>query len=212
MVLLFDLDGTILDTYSLIRQTFIEVFKRFLPTYKYSEEDLRSFFGPSLYETFRRIGCCEEECQKLFFEYRKINEALQSKYLKMFPDTYSLLEELKNKGYTLAIFSNKIHKAIVSGLNEVNLTHYFDYILGVDEVNFPKPNPEGIKMVMEKFSDKCIYIGDTKSDMLTAKDANVLAIGTTQSGSLKEDLIDGGADFVIEKISDLVKILEVLNV
>lgn len=212
MVLLFDLDGTILDTYSLIRQTFIEVFKRFLPTYEYSEEDLRSFFGPPLYETFRRIGCCEEDCQKLFLEYRKINEALQSKYLKMFPDTYSLLEELKNKGYTLAIFSNKIHKAIVSGLDEVNLTHYFDYILGVDEVNFPKPNPEGIKMVMEKFDDKCIYIGDTKNDMLTAKGANVLAIGTTQSGSLKEDLINGGADFVIEKISDLAKVLEVLNV
>lgn len=212
MVLLFDLDGTILDTYSLIRQTFIEVFKRFLPIYKYTEDDLKSFFGPSLYETFRKIGCGEEECQKLFLEYRKINEALQGKYLKMFPNTDTLLQELKRKGYTLAIFSNKIHEAIVSGLDEVNLTHYFDYILGVDEVSFPKPNPEGIEKVKNKFNDNCIYIGDTKGDMLTAKGANVLAIGTTQSGSLKEDLIDGGADFVIEKISDLAEVLEVLNV
>lgn len=212
MVLLFDLDGTILDTYSLIRQTFIEVFKRFLPTYKYTEDDLRSFFGPSLYETFRKIGCCEEDCQKLFFEYRKINKSLQSKYLKKFPNTDIVLQELKRKGYTLAIFSNKIHEAIVSGLDEVNLTHYFDYILGVDEVNFPKPNPEGIEKVKNKFNDECIYIGDTKGDMLTAKKANVLAIGVLHSGSLKEDLISGGADYIIEKISDLPKILEVLNV
>ena len=66
MVLLFDLDGTVLDTYDLIRQNFITLFKRFLPSYKYTEEDLRSFFGPALVTTFKKIGCNEEETQFLF--------------------------------------------------------------------------------------------------------------------------------------------------
>lgn len=212
MILLFDLDGTILDTYALIRETFIELFKRFLPSYEYTEDDLRSFFGPSLYDTFKRIGCNEEKSKELFTEYRKINKTLQSKYLKLFPNTEWFLEDLKSKGYKMAIFSNKVHEAIMSGLIEKGIDKYFLYVLGVDEVDYPKPNPQGIEIVKNRFKDECIYIGDTKSDMLTAKNAGVLAIGTTQAGSKKGDLIDGGADYVIEKISDLPKLLEVLKI
>ena len=212
MVLLFDLDGTILDTYALIRQTFIELFKRFLPSYKYTEDDLRSFFGPSLYDTFKRIGCDEEKSKELFLNYRQINKSLQSEYLKMFPNTKEFLEVLKAKGYKMAIFSNKVHDAIVSGLVEKKIEKYFDYILGVDEVDFPKPNPQGIEIIKNIFNDNCIYIGDTKSDMLTAKNAGVLAIGTTQAGSKKEDLLRGGADYIIDKISDLPELLEELKI
>ena len=152
MILIFDLDGTILDTFDLIRGTFIEVFKRFLPTYKYTEEDLRSFFGPSLYDTFRKIGCDEEKCHQLFNEYRKINDARQKEFLKVFPNTDVLLKNLKSKNYKLAIFSNKIHKTIVAGLKEKNLDIYFDYILGVDEVVNPKPHPEGILKIKRYLS------------------------------------------------------------
>lgn len=212
MILLFDLDGTILDTYALIRQTFIEVFKRFLPTYKYTEDDLKSFFGPTLYNTFTKIGCNKEECERLFTEYRKINKDLQSQYLKLFPHTFETLEKLKENGYKLAIFSNKIHEAIVSGLKEMKIYDYFDFILGSDEISFPKPDPQGIKIVEKKYQEKCIYIGDTASDMVCAKNASCLAIGITQGGTSKDVLFNGGADYVIDNLHELPKLLEVINV
>lgn len=212
MVLLFDLDGTILDTYDLIRANFITLFKRFLPSYKYTEDDLRSFFGPALVDTFRKIGCNEEETKMLFKEYRKISDMQQSQYLKLFPNTVETLEALKKKGYTLAIFSNKIKEAIVSGLIEKGLLDYFELIIGVDGVNVPKPNPEGILRVKEHFKDDCIYIGDAVGDMMTARNANVIGIGVTQSGTSKEVLESAGADYVIDKLSDIVELLEEINV
>ncbi len=212
MVLLFDLDGTILDTYELIRQNFITLFKRFLPTYKYTEEDLRSFFGPSLRDTFKKIGCNDNEVEFMFKEYRKISTSLQSQYLKCFPKTLETLNELKEKGYTLAIFSNKVHEAIESGLKEKGLINCFDYILGVDEVTNPKPHPEGIFKAQKHFNDQCIYIGDGPCDMQTAHNANVLGIGVMQSGTSKEALLNSGADYVIENISDIVQLLEEIHV
>lgn len=212
MVLLFDLDGTVLDTYDLIRQNFITLFKRFLPSYKYTEEDLRSFFGPALVTTFKKIGCNEEETQFLFKEYRKISDSLQSKYLKVFPKTKETLLALKEKGYRLAIFSNKVYEAIVSGLREKDLLDCFEFILGVDGVSIPKPNPEGILTVKKHFNDECVYIGDAPSDMLTARNANVIGIGVTQAGVSKDTLLENGATYVIDKISDLVELLEEKNV
>ncbi len=57
----------------------------------------------------------------------------------------------------------------MSELIEKGIDKYFLYVLGVDEVDYPKPNPQGIEIVKNRFKDECIYIGDTKSDMLTAK-------------------------------------------
>ena len=95
---------------------------------------------------------------------------------------------------------------------EKGLLDYFELIIGVDGVNVPKPNPEGILRVKEHFKDDCIYIGDAAGDMMTARNANVIGIGVTQSGTSKEVLESAGADYVIDKLSDIVELLEEINV
>ena len=52
MIVIFDLDGTLVDTYPIIRKTLVELFDKYLPDFKYDEEFLKSFFGPTLQDSF----------------------------------------------------------------------------------------------------------------------------------------------------------------
>jgi pyrophosphatase PpaX len=208
MLLIFDLDGTVLDTYPLIRETFIQLFERFLPEYQYDETDLQSFFGPGLLDTFTKIGCSEEKAKHLFREYRKLNANLQPKYLRMFPDTREVLQALKDRGHKMAILSNKINEAITSNLKQMNLLSFFDLIIGIDQVKKPKPNREGIDLIKKMLNvEKCIYIGDTKTDMATAINAGIDGIGVGWALTSKEDLLAAGAKYVASDMKDLLKIV-----
>ncbi len=212
MVICFDLDGTILDTYNLIRETFIQVFKKYYPKFQPTEEDLRTYFGPSLVETFTKVGCSPDEVVMMYDNYRRINKELQPKLLKIYPGCIELLERLKGKGYKLAILSNKINSVIVSGLEEVNARGYFDLIVGYDDVGKPKPSREGLDQIRKYFNDDVLYVGDSPGDMQTAKNSDAIAIGVSQAVITEEELFASGADYVISKIGDLDKLLEELNV
>lgn len=212
MVICFDLDGTILDTFELIRATFIEVFERFYPQFKPTEEDLKTYFGPTLVETFTKVGCNEEEVKMMYDNYKIINARLQPSLIKPYPKVEELLIRLKQKGYKLTIFSNKTNNVIKSGLNEVGLLSYFDFILGYNEVARPKPDRCGIDKIKELFNDDVIYVGDSPSDILTAKNADILGIGVSQAVIDSDTLYQAGADYVIDKISELDKLLEEINV
>ena len=208
MLLIFDLDGTILDTYPLIRETFIQLFKQFLPEYQYSESDLQSFFGPGLIDTFTKIGCSEEQSKHLFREYRKLSVELQPKYLRMFPDTIEVLESLRKSGYKMAIFSNKINEAITSNLRQMGMLSFFDFIVGIDQVEKPKPNRRGIDLIKKTMGvDECVYIGDTQTDMQTAVNAGIDGIGVGWALTSPEDLLIAGAKYVVLNMKEMLKIV-----
>ena len=212
MVIVFDLDGTILDTYELIKTTFLEVFKNYYPKHIPSEEDLKRYFGPTLIETFTNVTGDGELAKYLTERYKVINKELQPKLIKIYPGVLELLEELRKKGYKLAVFSNKTKSVIVSGLMEVNALESFDYILGYDEVTNPKPSREGLDRIREEFNDEVLYVGDSEGDMATAKNANCLAIGVSQAVISREALINAGADYVIDRIYELLELLEEIHV
>lgn len=208
MVICFDLDGTVLNTYKLIRETFIRVFKEYYPKFTPTEDDLKSYFGPSLVETFTKVGCTPDEVKMMFTNYRRINDELAPSLIDIYPGVENMLKDLKSKGYKLAIFSNKINKSVTTGITLTKIDKYFDLIVGIDDVVNPKPNREGIDKVRNYFNDEVIYVGDAIGDILTAKNANCLAIGVSQAVTSKEDLLKAGSDYVIENIADLSELLE----
>lgn len=211
MIIIFDVDGTLLDTYDLIRQTYIYVFDKFLPEHQYTESEIKSFFGPALEDTFRSVVDDEEKVKFLVNEYHKFNLEYHSKYLKIYPHIKEGLEILKAKGIKLGVVSNKVRSAIVYGFEIMGIINYFDVIVGLDEVVCPKPNPEGINKIRAFFpNEEAIMVGDTVFDILTAKNANIKSVAVTYSMSKKEDFDEINPDYVINDFLDLIKIVEEL--
>ncbi|MFV0254542.1 MAG: prolipoprotein diacylglyceryl transferase [Erysipelotrichaceae bacterium] len=179
--IVFDLDGTLVNTKSSIYGTFNMLMKKY-NNREMSESELDSVYGPSLDESFSKYFP-DRNYDELLVEYREYNQALQTKELKTLNNAQLLIDKLKNEGYPIAIFSNKNHAGIEFSLELVGLRNYFDVILGVDDVKCPKPNKEGLLKacnLLNTSKDNLIYVGDSVGDMLCAHNAGAYSIAVAE--------------------------------
>lgn len=209
--IIFDCDGTLLNTYPLIMESFKRTFKNYLPDYLLTEDELNSFFGPSLRLTFLRYFD-ESMVDDVIKYYRKINRSLMPEWINVFEGIIDLLEYLKQNEYPISILSNKAYDMIMYGLELTNIAHYFDVVIGYEQMPQHKPHPAGIEVIKDFYktnnNDNIYLIGDTLIDINTAINANINSVGVTWCITKKEDFIKGNAKYIINKPSELIKILE----
>ena len=209
--IIFDCDGTLLNTYPLIMESFKRTFKNYLPDYLLTEDELNSFFGPSLRLTFLRYFD-ESMVDDVIKYYRKINRSLMPEWINVFEGIIDLLEYLKQNQYPISILSNKAYDMIMYGLELTNIAHYFDVVIGYEQMPQHKPHPAGIEVIKDFYktsnNDNIYLIGDTLIDINTATNANINSVGVTWCITKKEDFIKGNAKYIINKPSELIKILE----
>lgn len=209
MILIFDLDGTVLDTFELIRASFIYTFEKQLPNYQYTEEEIASYFGPVLDETFGRIVNDANKVQEMIKTYREFNLSNHDRFVSAFPGAKEIISKLKQEGYPMAIMSNKMHDAVAHGLEIVGLLDYFDLVIGSDDVKKVKPDPEGIFRILSHFNDKnAIMIGDTAYDMQAAKNADIISIGVTWALTSEDVLLKSGADYLAHSYQDIYNLVK----
>ena len=203
LAVIFDLDGTLLNTDLLIHKTFDHVFEKYKPGYILSEEEHLSFLGPTLKDTFARYFP-ESMSDELIEYYRDYNHAHHEDFVTIYPTVKETLETLKTKGYPLAVVTTKYSKAAYLGLDLFDLTQYFDVVLGMDNVNRVKPDPEGILKAMNQTNcKKALYVGDNTSDILAGKNAGVkwTSKGTSEMEKLNPDLM-------IDEMKDIIHFIE----
>ena len=128
--ILFDLDGTLLDTRNLVNRSFIHTFEHFRPGYIISDEELDSFFGPSLTETFSRFTEDKNEVEAMIKYYREYNIKNHDEMVKAFPNAKEVLKKLYNKGYKLGVVSSKRTDLVEHGLFVTNLLPYMSVVIG----------------------------------------------------------------------------------
>lgn len=211
-LIVFDLDGTLLDTEELIFQSFKHVFKKYKPDYKLTQQDRINFLGPTLWETFKQyIPECDAD--ELVKEYRQHNWDNHAKYVKPIDHVPELLEQLHNQGYQMAIASSKAKSVVILGLQCCKLDQYFnpDNIIGCDEVTKFKPDPEVIIKAyrsMNRSMDNTIYIGDTKTDITAGNRAGVYTIGYVANEEKRQSLLDAKANVVVDDMANVIEVLK----
>lgn len=205
---LFDLDGTLIDSNSLIISTFKHVFETELPHIKMSEADYIPFIGPTLVQGFGKYIKDEAHIQHLIQVYRKKNLELHDDYISAFDGALELLIHLKSKGFQTGIVSSKMHFLVERGLRVTGLLPYIDVIIGSDDVINHKPHKEPIIKALSLFDevDEAIYVGDHPNDILSGKAAGIKTIGMNYSWHLK-GLQDENADYYLDS---LIQIKEVI--
>ena len=116
------------------------------------------------------------------------------------------LEELKRNGVKIAVFSNKPHESAIGVVETVFGKGLFDHIQGQTDLIPIKPDPAGVFEILEKFGaekDECLYFGDTNTDMLTAHNAGVTAVGVTWGFRPRSELEEYGAEIIIDSAAEI---------
>lgn len=201
--LLFDFDGTLLDTNELIIQTFLSVLGRHYPG-RFSREDVLHFIGPSLKQTFETIE--PERTDELIEEYRALNKTLHDDLVAEYDGVPETMRLLKARGLKMAIVSTKRRETILHGLNLMGVTDVFDVIIGLDQVNQPKPDPEPLELALELLGstpEEALMIGDNSHDIDGGKNAGVRTAGVAWSAKGEAFLASLEPDFMLQHISDL---------
>ena len=209
--IVFDCDGTLVNTYPLIMETFRRTFKKFLPDYILEEDELNSFFGPSLRKTILKYFK-EEQVDEVIKGYREINRSLMPTWIYAFEGIVDVLKYLKQHDYPVSILSNKAYDMIMLGLELTNLEEYFDVIIGYEQMPEHKPDPSGIDVIKTFYHtndlNNIYLIGDTLIDIKTAQNAGIHSVGVTWCITKRETFESANTEYIIDHPSELIKILE----
>ncbi|AEH46458.1 pyrophosphatase PpaX [Parageobacillus thermoglucosidasius] len=208
---LFDLDGTLIDTNELIIQSFLHTLEKYYPG-KYTREDILPFIGPPLSETFNALD--PSRAQEMIDTYRAFNHAQHDALIREFDTVYETIETLHKNGVRLGVVTTKIHQTAVMGLKKTRLEPFFDCVIGLDDVQHAKPDPEPIYKALDLLQstpDEALMVGDNYHDILAGKNAGTKTAGVAWAIKGREYLQQYKPDFMLEKMSDLLAIVGVEN-
>lgn len=201
--LLFDFDGTLLDTNELIIQTFQAVLDEDFAG-RYEREDILHFIGPSLEQTFTRIA--PDRVEELTGKYRAFNKLMHDELVEEYDGVTETLRLLKAQGMKMAIVSTKRNATIRHGLELMGVSDVFEEIISLDDVQNPKPDPEPIHLALERLgasAQESLMIGDNSHDIEGGKNAGVRTAGVAWSIKGEAFLTGFGPDYMLQHISDL---------
>ena len=209
--LLFDFDGTLLDTNELIIGTFTHVLGKHYPG-QYEREDILPFLGPTLHDTFHSVD--PENTEALIAEYREWNIAMHDELSSEFDGVSETLRLLKEQGFKMAIVSTKRSNMVMQGLNLLDAEGVFDVVIGLDDVTNPKPDPEPILLALERLGaekEEALMIGDNYHDIVGGQNAGVRTAGVAWTIKGEEFLQTFNPDYMLQHISDLLTIVKEEN-
>lgn len=206
--LLFDFDGTLLDTNELIIQTFQTVLGNHYPG-RFERIDILPFLGPTLMETFDSIDA--EKTEQFIQEYRAWNSSMHDELASEFDGVSETLNLLKTAGMKMAIVSTKRNDMVMRGLRLLDVEGVFDVVIGMDDVTHTKPHPEPILLALEKLGvdkSEALMIGDNYHDIDGGKNAGVKTAGVAWSAKGEAFLQNYHPDYMLHHISDLLRIIK----
>lgn len=210
--IIFDLDGTLLNTLSDLADSANYTMEQMgYPTHPL--ESHRYFVGNGVPKLLER--CLPEDkrteeniaaAREIFAEYYNVHFADKT---KLYNGVAELLEKLKKSGVKMAVASNKSDEFTQSIVKKF-FGNAFDMVQGGRADVPKKPAPDIVYGIMDKLeavSENTYFAGDSNVDMFTAKNAGITAIGCLWGFRTKEELLEGGADFLAEKPSDIYDII-----
>jgi len=211
LVLMFDLDGTLLDTNGLILASFRHTFAKYMPEKELAEEELLTFLGPPLRDSFARYFE-KQQLDEIIDYYRIFNHDKHEKYVTVYPTVPETLKYYKDQGCPMAVVTTKPNFAAQMGLDMFGLTPYFDLLIGLDKVTETKPDPEGILKCMQHFgTTDGIMIGDSPADIMAGKNAGVYTAGVEWTFKPVELLTALSPDVMLREMKDLIPFVEKLG-
>ncbi|HDD45953.1 MAG TPA: HAD family hydrolase [Candidatus Aenigmarchaeota archaeon] len=198
--IIFDMDGVLVDPRETAYHLFLHIAKRFGYKEPGKEEVIR-LIGIKIEKIIERLfGVDKQEALRIKQLVISMFDEYNDRYGKVIDSVERVLSTLK---YKKAIVSNSTKPIVLKTLERFNLEKFFDVIITSDDVRKEKPDPEALLLAIKKMGvskDECVFVGDTKIDMLAANNAGIKFIGVL-SGIGKKD--EFGNEVVIPSIKYL---------
>ncbi|CDQ19243.1 pyrophosphatase PpaX [Halobacillus karajensis] len=204
--ILFDLDGTLIDTNELIIASFTHTIEQYSDR-SYEREEILDFIGPPLKESLQKINPARVE--EMVETYRKHNIENHNHFVKAYEGVVETIESLKAEGYKLGIVTTKMRNTVQMGLELTKLDDLFETVITLDDVNNAKPHPEPIVKALNNLdaqASEALMVGDNTHDIEAGQNAGTKTAGVAWTIKGRKILDDLNPDYMLTNMRDLLKI------
>ena len=209
---IFDIDGTIVDAYDSIH----EALQRTLTDLGYARttyEESKRAVGHGV-EYLLGSFVKEDHIPKALELYTKHTDDVLKDTVKFLPGAFELITDLHDKGYKLAIASNRPHQFSKRILECLEIEHLFHEVVCADNVPEAKPAPDVLIEVLKRFdlsNEQALYVGDMIVDVETGRRAGVVTLAIPTGSSTREEILASDPHTVIEHLSEVGPIIDKLS-
>ena len=213
---LFDFDGTIMDTNDLINKSWRYTFEQITGNVP-SDDVIYSTYGEILEDTMRNFfGGTDEDVQKNIDIYRSYHKRHFDDEIHLFPDVKDMLSDLRENGYTLALVTSRLANTTYRGLEDFGIRDMFDALVTADDTDIHKPEPEPALTALKKIGrepDEAVMLGDTWLDMECARRAGVTPVlaGWSEAYKYSGEKELGIPDYTVKRPGEFLQLLKKLN-
>lgn len=209
-LVVFDLDGTLISSHKTIYKATIHALNLLNIKNKLVEEKFYSRIGLHFEDIFNEFGIKVPN----FEDFIRVYRSVYFDYIdlsKMYEGVENTIDDLKKLEIKIGLLTTKSQDQAELILRYFNIHHKFDYIMGRRIGISHKPSPEPLLYICNDMNIKpvnTIIVGDSELDVMCGKEANALTCAVTYGYRKKDELNKVYPDFIIDKISDIIKIVD----
>ena len=210
--ILFDLDGTLIDSIELILSSARYAFAKREREYP-SDAVWAAGIGIPLFTMFERYSHDAADCAAFITAYREHQFAHHDRLVRCYDDVVDTVRTLHERGHELAIVTSKSEYLALRGLVHVGLARYMDTIVGCDSSTRHKPDPEPVRIALHRLAcppERAIFVGDSVFDLQAGNAAGVTSVAATWGAASRDELEPGKPSHWLERISDIIPLVESL--
>jgi pyrophosphatase PpaX len=205
---LFDLDGTLIDSGAMILASFRHAMRTVLAREIPDEELVAAVGGTTIEDQMRSFDA--ERVDELVAAYREHNTPLHAE-LAAFAGMDEVLETLQREGRKLGIVTAKRRRTVGLALDALGIERFFQAVVTADDTTRHKPDPEPVLTALERLTsetDAAAFVGDSPFDVGAGKAAGVFSVGVSWGGLHSgRRLLEAGADVVVGRPRELLDVL-----
>lgn len=213
MTVLFDLDGTLIDSIELIVLAARHAFStRVGPTP--TDDEFMAGIGQPLVTQFGPYAQSPEEMAQLIAEYRSYQLANHDRLTSLYDGISEVVDTLRSRGHRLGIVTSKMDAIARRSIRHVGLESAFDILVGCDATTRHKPDPEPVFFAMERLGatpERSVFIGDSPFDVQAGNAAGVASIAVTWGAFRRDTLAAAEPSYVLERPHDIPPLIDAIS-
>lgn len=209
--ILFDLDGTLVDSIDLILASYRHTMKTHLGRVP-PDDEWKSTMGTPLRMQLESFASTPEQAESMFHTYIEHNEANHERLIRPFPGMRDAAVALRDAGYRLGVVTSKLGANAERELRTCGLDGLFDDMISATDVRRPKPDPEPVVLSLRSLdlaAADALLVGDSIYDLQAGRAAGVDTAAALWGPFDRETLADGRPDYWLDTIDQLLALLNV---
>ena len=199
--LLFDWDGTIIDSAQLGLHAYQKAFSEL--DFTFSQEIYEAHYSPNWYQTYEALGLPKEKWARADDLWRFHYDHQMPPIIEGAAET---LKSLRNKGYRLGVVTSGNDDRVHREASQFGLEDLFEVFVCHEQITQRKPDPEGLHIALAGLKchpEECAYVGDAPEDIQMGKRANIMTVGVRSNYPSSARLLSSAPDIYLESLTEL---------